>query len=74
MNHTNHKLIFFSALAFVAVSMLALWLLNVVSALFGGPELQYKDALALLILLAIVRFATTARHGRRVRPHDVQAR
>ena len=72
MHNLSHRKPFFAALAFILLSVAALWSLNVVSALFGGPELQYKHAIAIFALLAISRLAVNPGRQSRVRHRERQ--
>ena len=69
MHNVKFRQTIIIALAILALSIAALWSLNVLSALFGGPTLQYKHALAALILLAILKSSRPRRHNVREPGH-----
>lgn len=64
MNETAKHLVFAIAFA-VAGAIAVLWSWNTIAELFGGPAMQFKHALAVLLLLGTARVAL-GRMGRRL--------
>jgi hypothetical protein len=73
MHSVNLRQTFLVAVLFLLISIAALWSLNVLSALFGGPELQYKHAVAGLTLLAVLKIGVAGRRTARMGHHDRRA-
>ena len=67
-NDIKHLL---TALAAIAVTVLiSLWSWNTLAELFGAPQAQFRHVVAVVLLLAMLRFATGRRHGAiRHHPH-----
>ena len=68
MNKLNYKAFLFVLCAIFLALFIGLWSWNTLSELFGGPQAQFKHAVAALGLLLIVKliFMTRwKRHGRR---------
>ena len=60
--HIRHTLI--AVGVFLALTVMGLWSWNTLADLFGGPQAQYKHALAAVVLLATLRIALVRRHSR----------
>jgi hypothetical protein len=56
-----------SALALALATILGLWAWNTLAQPFGGPELEFRHALAAAILLSLIRSAVPT--GRRWKRH-----
>lgn len=71
MNHTVKHLILVIGFA-VAGAIAVLWSWNTIAGLFGGPAMQFKHAIAVLVLLGTARLALS-RTSRRNEGHRVHA-
>jgi len=73
MNRVAKHLILLIAIA-IAGAIAVLWSWNTMAGLFGGPAMQFKHAIAVLLLLGAARLALgrTGRHreGRGVHDHE----
>jgi len=57
MRTSNFRHIFIAAITLFLLSVAALWSVNTVMELFGGPALQFKHAIAVVALLVILRWS-----------------
>jgi len=65
MRHTKLRHFLIATGAVLAIGVIGLWSWNTLAGLFDAPTAQYKHALAVLALLAIVRIAVLPRRRER---------
>jgi hypothetical protein len=56
MNHEKVKYYFYGVMLVLLASVMGLWAWNTLAELFSGPQAQYKHVLALLVVLAMVKW------------------
>jgi len=71
MRHLNIRHTLIAVGVFLTVTVTGLWSWNTLAELFGGPQAQYKHALAATVLLIILRLVTLRTHrGDRFNRHS----
>ena len=56
MHNSRFRKSFIAAGVFVLFSVAAYWSFNELSALFGGPQAQYKHAIAAIVMLLVLKW------------------
>ena len=62
MHKATFRKIVIAAGAFALLLLAALWSFNALSELFGGPQAQYRHAIAAIVLLLVLKWSL-APHG-----------
>lgn len=62
MSRFDIKHLLLAGITLAAIAVVGLWSWNTLAQLFGAPEAQLRHAVAVLALLAAVRFAVPRRH------------
>ena len=61
MNTFNYKCVAIRIGAFIVATVTGLWSWNTLSALFDGPQAQYKHVLAATFMVLVMKWALTNR-------------
>lgn len=56
MSKSRFRRFFLTSAGFILLAAAFLWAFNAVAALVGGPQAQFKDAIAAITLLLILRW------------------
>ncbi len=69
MQHNTFKRISVAVATITIISVFALWSINTLSDLYGGPQAQFKHAFAFIGILLLAKWSPTGLHTARSRIH-----